>query len=47
MRKLDDDDLALLLDERIAVNAAHLAGRLTSPDRAVARACDVLLSAAG
>ncbi|WAC57122.1 glycosyltransferase [Gordonia sp. SL306] len=46
LRKLDDDDLALLLDECVAENAVRLADRLTPPDRAVARACDVLLSAA-
>ncbi|MGC4961346.1 glycosyltransferase [Gordonia sp. DT101] len=45
LRKLDDGDLTLLLDDGVAERAADLADRLTPPDRAVARACDVLLAA--
>ncbi|AZG47722.1 glycosyltransferase [Gordonia insulae] len=46
LRKLDEDDLTLLLDDEVADSAARLAERLTPPASAVAGACDVLLAAA-
>jgi UDP:flavonoid glycosyltransferase YjiC (YdhE family) len=46
LTNLDEAELALLLEDEVADSAVRLAERLTPPDEAVAKACDVLLAAA-